>query len=98
MFCLCLCMSAVICLFRPERAGSLLFAFLRLSLCVICVVMCSGRSLQFSFILPLGMLCLSACSRMFVKIVFDVCTFVGGSVSEKANSVCSVNCFQLAFL
>jgi len=72
MFCLCMCMSAVICLFSSGRAGSFLFAFLWLSLCVIFVMMCLGSSLHVVCIFPLGMLCLSACRRMFVRMVFDM--------------------------
>lgn len=98
MFCLCLCMFEVISLFSCVSAGSWLFAFLRLSLCVIFVMMCLGSSLQLFLILPLGMLCLSACSMMFVIMVFAMCTFVGDSVCEKASSVCSVNFSQFAFL
>ena len=38
--------------------------------------MWSGKSLQFLCILPFGMLCLSAISMMFVKIMLAVCMLV----------------------
>ena len=44
-------------------------ALLMLSLCVILHTMWSGKSLQLLCILPFGMLCLSAISMMFVKII-----------------------------
>ena len=36
-----------------------------------------GKSLQLLCILPFGMLCLSAISMMFVKIMLAVCMLVG---------------------
>ena len=39
--------------------------------------MWSGKSLQLLCILPFGMLCLSAISMMFVKIMLAVCMLVG---------------------
>ena len=39
--------------------------------------MSSGKSLQLLCILPFGMLCLSAISMMFVKILLAVCMLVG---------------------
>ena len=39
--------------------------------------MWSGKSLQLLCVLPFGMLCLSAISMMFVKIMVEVCMFVG---------------------
>ena len=38
---------------------------------------CSGKCLQLLCILPFGMLCLSAISMMFVKILLAVCMLVG---------------------
>ena len=58
-------------------AGSQVFALLMLSLCVILHVMSSGKSLQLQCILPFGMMCLSAISMMFVKIMVSVCILVG---------------------
>ena len=51
------------------RAGSHVFALRMLFLCVILHTMWSGKSLQLLCILPFGMLCLSAISMMFVKIM-----------------------------
>ena len=50
---------------------------LMLFLCVILHTMSSGKSLQLLCILPFGMLCLSAISMMFVKIMLAVCILVG---------------------
>ena len=77
MFCLCFCMSEVISSFRSLRAGSQVFALLMLFLCVILHTMSSGKSLQLLCILPFGILCLSAISMMFVKIMLAVCMLVG---------------------
>ena len=77
MFCLCFCMSEVISLFRSLRAGSQMLAVLMLFLCVILHTMSSGKSLQLLCILPFRMLCLSAISMMFVKILLAVCMLVG---------------------
>ena len=49
--------------------GSQVFALLMLFLWVIVHTMWSGKSLQLLCILPFGMLCLSAISMMFVKIM-----------------------------
>ena len=45
-----------------------------------------------------GMLCLSAISMMFVKIMLAVYMLVGMVVCAKADSVSSLNCDQSAFL
>ena len=65
-------MSDVIFSFKSLRAGSQVFALLMLSLGVILHTMWSDKS-----ILPFGMLCLSAISIMFVKIMLAVCMLVG---------------------
>ena len=70
-------MSEVIFSFRSLRAGSQVFALLMLFICVIWHTMSSGKSLQLLCILPFGMLCLSAISMMFVKIMLAVCMLVG---------------------
>ena len=70
-------MSEVILSFRSLRAGSQVFAFLMLFLCVIVHTMSSGKTLQILGILPFGMLCLSAISMMFVKLLLAVCILVG---------------------
>ena len=70
-------MSEVISSFRSLRAGSHVFALLMLFLCVILHTMSSGKSLQLLCTLPFGMLCLSAISMMFVKILLAVCMLVG---------------------
>ena len=62
---------------RSLRAGSQVFTLLMLFLCVILHTMSSGKSLQLLCILPYGMLCLSAISMMFVKIMLAVCMLVG---------------------
>ena len=62
-------MLEVISLFRSLRAGSQVFALLMLFLCVILHIMWSGKNLQLLYILPFGMLCLSAISILFVKIM-----------------------------
>ena len=63
--------------FRSLRAGSQVFALLMLFLCVILHTMPSVTSLPLLCILPFGMLCLSAISMMFVKIMVAVCMLVG---------------------
>ena len=60
-----------------NRVGSQVFALRMSFLCVILHNMCSGKILQLLCILPFGMLCLSAISIMFVKIMLEVCMFVG---------------------
>ena len=70
-------MSEVISSFRSLTAGSQVFALLMLFLCVILHAVYSGESLQLLCIPPVGMLCLSAISMMFVKIMLAVCIFVG---------------------
>ena len=72
MFCLCVCMSEVISSFEN---GSQVFALLMLFLCVVLHTMSSDKSLQLLCIF--GMLCLSAISMMFVKILLAVCILVG---------------------
>ena len=84
---MCFCMLEVISSFRSLRTGSQTFAFLMLFLCVILHTMSLGKSLQLLCIFPFGMLCLSAISMMFVKILLAVCILVS-----------SVNCVQSAFL
>ena len=77
MSCLCFCMSEVFSSFRSLRAGSQVFDFLMLFLCVMLHTMSSGKSLQLLCILPFGMVCLSAIRMMFVKILLAVCMLVG---------------------
>ena len=77
MFCLCFCMSEVISLLKSLRDGSQVFVLLMLFICVIVHTMWSGKSLQLLYILPFGMLCLSAISMMFEKIMLAVCMLVG---------------------
>ena len=69
-------MSEIISSFRSLRAGSQVIALLMLFLCVILHTMSSGKSLQLLCILPFGMLCLSAISMMFVKIMLAVSMLV----------------------
>ena len=70
------CMSEVISSFRSLRTGLQVFALFVLFICVILSTMSSGKSLQLLCILPFGMLCLSAISMMFVKIILAVCILV----------------------
>ena len=70
-------MSEVISSFRSSGTGSQVFARIMLFLCVILHTMSSGKSLQLLCIFPFGMLCLSAISIMFVKILLAVCILVG---------------------
>ena len=67
----------VISSFKSLRAGSHVSALLMLFLCVILHTMSSCKSLQLLCILPFGMLCLSAISMMFVKIMLAVYMLVG---------------------
>ena len=69
-----------------------------LFLCLILYIMSSGKSLQLLCILLFGMLCLSAISMMFVKIMLAVCMLVGMVVRAKADSVSSVNRVKSAIL
>ena len=62
---------------RSLRVGSQMFSLLMLFLCVILHTMSSGKSLQLLCIFPFGMLCLSAISMMFVKILLAVFMLVG---------------------
>ena len=70
-------MLEVIYSFRNLRVRSEVFAQLMLFLCVILHTMSSGKRLQLLYILPFGMLCLSAISMVFVKILLAVCIWVG---------------------
>ena len=70
-------MSEVISSFKSLRAGSQVYALLMLFLCVIMHTMWSGKCLHLLCILPFGMLCLSAISMMFEKIMLAVCMLVG---------------------
>ena len=94
---LCVCMRDMISEFNSEIEGSLAFCALTLFLCSIPCLMCSGSSLHVEYILPLGMLCLSAWRMMPAKMVFAVFMSGGGRMSEKAASVSAVNCVQPAF-
>ena len=70
-------MSEVISSFRSLRSGSQVFVFLMLFLCVILHTMSSGKSLQLLCLLPFVMLCLSAISMMFMKIMLALCMLEG---------------------
>ena len=71
------CISEVFSTFRSLRAGSQVFTLFMLFLCVILHTMSSGKSHQLLCILPFAMLCLSAISMMFVKIMLAMCMLVG---------------------
>ena len=71
------CTSEGISSSKSLRAGTQVFAFLMLFLCVILHNMWSGKSLQLLCILPFGMLCLSAISIKFVKTMLAMCMLVG---------------------
>ena len=70
-------MSEVISSFNRLKTGSQVFALLMLFLWMILHTMWSGKRLPLLCILPVGMLCLSAISIMFVKIMLAVCMLVG---------------------
>ena len=72
-------MSEFISSFKSLRAGSQVFALLMLFLRVILHTMWSGKSLQLLCILPFAMLCLSAISMMYVKIILAMC-MLGGDI------------------
>ena len=63
----------VISSFKSLRAGSQVFALLMLFLCMILHTMWSSKSLQLLCTLPVGMLCLSDISMMFVKLLLAGC-------------------------
>ena len=69
-------MSEVISSFKSLRAGSQVVALLMLFLSVIFHTLWSGKRLRLLCILPFGMLCLSAISMMFVKIMLAVCIII----------------------
>ena len=73
---LCLCMLEVISSFNSLRTGSEVFALRMLFLCVMFHTMWSGKNLQLLCILHFGMLCLTAISMMFVKLLLAVCMLV----------------------
>ena len=54
-----------------------MFSLLMLFLGVMLHTLSSGKSLQLLLIFSFGMLCLSAISMMFVKIMLAVCILVG---------------------
>ena len=80
-------MSEVSSSFKSLRAGSQVFALLMVSLYVIVHTMWSGKSLQLLCILHFGMLCLSAISIMFVKIMLAV-YYVGGYDGLSESELC----------
>ena len=69
-----------------------MFAPLILFICVILHIIWSGKGLQLLcilVILPFGMLCLSAISMTFVKLMLVVCMLVGMVVSPLSFLVVS---------
>ena len=80
------------------KLGSVGLCCLMLSRSSILILMSAGKSLCLLLILPLGMLCLSAFSIMFVIILFDVCTFVGVFMSVRSSSMSCLNFLQSALL
>ena len=70
-------------LIRNLRTGSQVFALLMFFLCVILHTMSSGKSLQLLCIYSFGMLCLSAISMMFVKILLAVYWWVWWSERKR---------------
>ena len=71
------CMLEVISSFKSLKAGSQVFALLMLFPCVIAHTMWSGISMQLLCSLPIGMLCLSVISMIFVQIMLAVCMLLG---------------------
>ena len=86
-FCSWVCVWKVISSFRSLRAGSQVFALLMLFLCVILHTMWSDKSLHLPWIVPFGILCLSAIRMMFVRILLAVCMLVG-IIGERKRSLC----------
>ena len=80
------------------RLGFFESCFLNLFLSLILRLIFSGRSMWCEFILPSGMLCLSAFSIRFVNVLFELCTSVGSVVSSSAVSISEVKFSQFAFL
>ena len=85
---LCVCMRDVISEFISEIEGSLSFCALMLFLCSILCLMCSGSSLHVECILPFGMLCLSVCRMMFVKMVFLQCVYLVVAECQRKQPWC----------
>ena len=87
---------------KSLRARSQAFSLLMLFLCVILHTMWSGKSLKLLCILPFNMLCLSAISMMFVKIMLTVCMcmcicfiVLGCAVSMRYIDVCNCDMFSV---
>ena len=81
---LCLWSICFVCVFVCRNLSHHLvweMDLLMLLLCVILHTMSLGKSLQLLCILPFGVLCLSAISMMFVKIMLAVCILLGLSES-----------------
>ena len=76
--------------------GSVGFCVLVWFLIVMRSLIFCGSSFCFEWILPRGMLCLSALSMMFVMMLFAMCGFVGGVAFWSAFSISSVKVFQSA--
>ena len=82
-------MSEVISSFRSLRTGWQVFSRLMLFICVI--LHTSGKNLELLYILPFGMMCMSAISMMFVKILLAVCILVGivrAPIYRATNAFC----------
>ena len=75
---MCVCKRDMISEFNSEIEGSHASCALMLFMCSILCLMCSGSSLHVECILPFVVLCLSAWTMMFVKMVFEVCISSGG--------------------
>ena len=91
-------MSFSIAWLRAGISGCFGFAWRReLRCCIFCLVSW-GISLVLLLILPFGMWCRSAMSMMFVRMVFEVWTSVGGPVCAMAVSISSVKSVQFALL
>ena len=90
----CFCMSEVIDSFKSLRAGSEMFALLILFLCVILHTMWSVNSLQLLYLLLFGMVCLSAISMMFKKIMLAVCV----CLSDRKRILCFRELCPVSFL
>ena len=79
-------MSEVISSFKSLRAGPHVFALLMLFLWVIVHTMWLGKSLQLLYILPFGMVCLSAISMFVKKYIGSV--YVGGYDGLSESGLC----------
>ena len=93
---MCVSISLSISVLRAGSEVSVGFLCLTVFLLVILSLMFCGSSLCLECCFPLGMLCLSAFSIMFVRMVLDWWMFWGGSMLVSASSISWVKSCQFA--